>query len=1206
MDTTYDIYVRSQCPIDSSAWISTPISVTPGTVVMPVQGTQTLYLCDAMIYDNGGEYGNYFDNNNGTIIIYPTTTDSLISLTGTYATETTHDVITVYDGVGNSGTILASVSGVGNLSCTSTTGPLTLVFTTDIGTTMSGFALRARCVAPPSCRRPIPTVLNVESRQVTIDVISSPANNWIMEFKTSNFIPGQGQGTTITRGSALFTISGLQPQQTYYAYISTACGGNDTSQWSNMFKFTTPCDPITSLPVSEDFDAMNVNMRRNCWVHSSSYPQTRAWYTGTNNKAYYFSDRVGVNNYVAIQKISNIPISDLHVKFSLFGLDTNTIFSIGVMTNPNDYTTFIPVSSFHVQDEYNWYNYDIPLSSYSNNAGYITFSARNTEADLKLYFDNLFIDTTPTCAAPIPDSIIVSQTDATLFFNSHGASQFIMKYGHKGFNHTNTSAYIFFTPEINIPGLQPNSEYDVYVRAVCGPNDTSDWSLNPIQITTTCEQRTLPYTEEFDRYHGTPYSKYTRSMPTCWNIVSSMAPLSQYRPQLCHDIATAVSGEYSLMLNAPATVSTSPIGARLDTVEAEFLMRVDSLTTGVIVGVIENPTDNSTFVAIDTVFNTATDVYQLQDVVFNTYNGSAHNLAFRNYSRQNDDTMRVFLDNLVIRPVDLCIRPNNIVVSDITAHTARVSWNERGNATSWILEYDTLGYTLGTGTQITVNTNSYVITGLDSNRAYSVNVRSICTDTSEWATQSAEFILPRCDESCAYTLAMSSTTTGWYGGYVEVKYDERTTKIYTLTTREDKKTIIACPDEIVAFTWIPGQNDAYCHFVILQDDDTLYASKGTPVSGLFYTTTCGSDTACPQPNNLTINIVDYQTVEASWHGTGTFEIACKKEGDAQEMFKDTIVTPNYVNSYRIDSLNPDTNYVFMIRKLCYTDSISSWQIYRFKIADVICVVPINLRKNLITNNSGAVQWESFANNISWGVRCFTTVYNFDTIIYTNNNYQTIDNLQSGIRYYVTVMGLCSDSMTSIWSDTIDFVTKVCDTVYNVVVSSITDTSAVVSWIPGNTLSRWDVDYGSKGFPVGYGTIKPTTSPRYTISGLQPGTSYDVYVRSSCGTDYYSMWSMKVTFSTTGTSTITDAETNDVSLKIIPNPATKATVISAQGINGKATLTITDISGKTIYDDSFNCNGTLEKSVDVSRFAKGTYFVHVANETVNVVQKLIIQ
>ena len=1206
-DTTYEVYVRSHCgPDDSSAWSLQPGSVTPGSIVMPRTSSQTYYICDAMVYDNGGPSGDYSDQNNSTLILYPMSNDSVMSISGTYSTEQNYDFITVYDGAVASGTPLARVSGSGTLSCSSTLGPLTIVFTSDVGVTMSGFELHARCVAPPPCRRPLPTVLAVESRRVTIDVVSSPAISWIMEFSTNaNFTPGRNQGTTVSRGTSNFTLNGLQPQRNYYAYIRTDCGGGDTSQWSQRFSFTTPCDPATVLPYTEDFQTLSINARRDCWTSTNSYPQARKWHTSTNNKAYYFYDRNGVRNGMSIQKIDNVSISRLRTKFSLFGTDTSTRLSVGVMSNPNDFSTFVPITTFNMRDDYDWYNYEIPLSSYNGSDGYIAFTATTNGATTEFYFDNLFVDTAASCLPPVPDTIIASRTGATIIWQSQGATAWMMEYGHKGFTPGTSTVYMLRAPYASLAGMQPNSEYDVYLRTICGPNDTSEWSLNPICFHTTCEERQLPYVENFEGYYGSPYSEYTRAIPTCWTLTSSEGKKSEYRPQLYTD-TIALNGTSTLVFRAPGTLTSPVIAASLDTVEADFFMRVEDIADYMVVGVVTDPTDISTFVAIDTVYNTAVDVYQKHSVAFNRYSGNGNQIAFRKVTGTFDNQTRVFIDSLLVRPMDECLRPSNITVSDITAHTARVAWTERGTATSWIIEYDTVGYTPGTGTQITVNTNPYLLTGLDSNRAYAVNVRSICTDTSEWSNIPGEFELPRCDESCLYTLVMSSNTSGWYGASVEVKYDENTTYNYSIGNRSGTEYIYACPGEIVSFSWVSGQYDSYCHFLILNGDDTLYASSGTPTAGLVYTTTCGSDTACPIPLNLTTTVIDYQTVEAGWYGTGTFEIACKIVGTQQMMWKDTVTTTNYVNTYRIDSLHPDTAYAWMVRKLCYIDSISSWQVGRFKIADNICVVPVDLTLRAVTNNNAGVVWESYANNLSWGVRCFSPAYNFDTIIYSSNKYLTITGLQSGVRYFVSVMGLCRDSAFSVWSDTIDFVTDVCDTVSGVTVTNITNTSATVSWTRGHSLQLWDVDYGRRGFPVNYGTTRQTTSPTYNIEGLEPGTTYDVYVRSYCGTNYFSVWSQRVTFTTTGQSGISEVEKDGLVLDIIPNPATSTTVLSVKGISGLTTVTITDISGKTIISDKVKCDGTLEKTVDVSTMAKGAYFVHVSNDKTSIVQKLIVQ
>ncbi|QTY26295.1 T9SS-dependent choice-of-anchor J family protein [Flavobacterium sp. CS20] len=78
----------------------------------------------------------------------------------------------------------------------------------------------------------------------------------------------------------------------------------------------------------------------------------------------------------------------------------------------------------------------------------------------------------------------------------------------------------------------------------------------------------------------------------------------------------------------------------------------------------------------------------------------------------------------------------------------------------------------------------------------------------------------------------------------------------------------------------------------------------------------------------------------------------------------------------------------------------------------------------------------------------------------------------------------------------------CATPQNVAVNNITSTSADVSWTDTNgSGTTFDVEYGAEGFTPGSGTvISGVTATSTTLTGLQIGTFYDVYVNSNCGAD----------------------------------------------------------------------------------------------------------
>lgn len=82
-------------------------------------------------------------------------------------------------------------------------------------------------------------------------------------------------------------------------------------------------------------------------------------------------------------------------------------------------------------------------------------------------------------------------------------------------------------------------------------------------------------------------------------------------------------------------------------------------------------------------------------------------------------------------------------------------------------------------------------------------------------------------------------------------------------------------------------------------------------------------------------------------------------------------------------------------------------------------------------------------------------------------------------------------------------------------TNLGQTWAVVQWTAGSYENLWDVRYGLQGFdPQSGGTlVTGYTSTIFQLSGLASGTSYDFYVRASCGSNQYSSWAGPLTFTT---------------------------------------------------------------------------------------------
>jgi hypothetical protein len=133
-------------------------------------------------------------------------------------------------------------------------------------------------------------------------------------YSVGNTIPGGG--TVIYKGSATnFNHTGLQPATLYYYRVYSYDSSNDYSSGRNA-QATTLCDVISTLPLSEDFNAGNEIPI--CWEIADNQGNGQVWQFGTHssglqgttgNYAFLNSDAYGSGNTQNADLIS--PLLDL-------------------------------------------------------------------------------------------------------------------------------------------------------------------------------------------------------------------------------------------------------------------------------------------------------------------------------------------------------------------------------------------------------------------------------------------------------------------------------------------------------------------------------------------------------------------------------------------------------------------------------------------------------------------------------------------------------------------------------------------------------------------------------------------------------------------------------------------------------------------------------------------------------------------------------
>ena len=357
--------------------------------------------------------------------------------------------------------------------------------------------------------------------------------------------------------------------------------------------------------------------------------------------------------------------------------------------------------------------------------------------------------------------------------------------------------------------------------------------------------------------------------------------------------------------------------------------------------------------------------------------------------------------------------------------------------------------------------------------------------------------------------------------------------------------------------------------------------------------------SCEKPV-ITDVVPTHNEATISWTSMATdFQVVYKGMNDAEWI--DTIEVAN-ATTYTITGLTHETGYIVAVRALC-TDENSMWAETTFTTTEIPCLAPTNVVATDITYTSATIAWEAAGNEVSWEVRY--TVAGIDTTIVAETNPVVLENLYSGDEYQVWVRAFCGADTYSDWSEGYTFTTATCEAPTNVAISGVTESSATITWVPVEGQTKWEISYGMEGVNEENGTIVVVEgTPLHTIEGLDYETTYDVYVRAICEEGVYSAWTSKTQFTTDGIGI--DAVNGNVDVRIYPNPANTEATISVEGISGMVEFVVADMNGRMIVTETIACEGSLEKSIDVSNLAKGAYFVHIYNDNFNTTRKLIVK
>lgn len=107
-------------------------------------------------------------------------------------------------------------------------------------------------------------------------------------------------------------------------------------------------------------------------------------------------------------------------------------------------------------------------------------------------------------------------------------------------------------------------------------------------------------------------------------------------------------------------------------------------------------------------------------------------IAFEGYSGYG---YGVTVDDVVVDAPPSCPDPSMLTVINLTSTSADLGWTDNAGASMWDIEWDTTGFTQGTGNMVIgTTTNPHNVSGLTANTYYDFYVRADCggSGTSNW------------------------------------------------------------------------------------------------------------------------------------------------------------------------------------------------------------------------------------------------------------------------------------------------------------------------------------------------------------------------------------------------------------------------------------------------------------------------------------------
>lgn len=602
----------------------------------------------------------------------------------------------------------------------------------------------------PSCSTPIDlAVNNITLTEADLSwTAGGSETEWEVIYGETGFDPAT-EGTTLeVNDDAEVTLSDLDANTEYEFYVKSICGAGDESTWAGPVSFTTSCE-AGEVPFVEGFEAYagGENLA-GCWSQVS-VEGTQAWFVNDEEDTYNRTPRNGDRNVYI--RWSNedwmfYPLElteDTEYELKFFARQDATSgasveAAYGISNDPDEMINSIIAESDVVDGDYQEFSGTFTPST--SGVYYIGIKGTTDFTPFYLSLDDISVMDTSVAVCEAPTDLAVANItndSADLSWTAGGSeTEWEVLYGEAGFDPASegTTVEVDTDPETTLVGLDDDTQYEFYVRAICDTNDESAWT-GPVAFSTlvlVCDPTTVPYTLDFEEVT-------IPALPEC-TAVQNVGDGNNWD--------TASPNEFGF--------NTKVLRYKYSTTDPGntwFYTQGIELEAGVEYHISYKYGNNSEFLFVESMkvaYGTSPDVSAMnneladypsitggepnfEELTFTVVDDGVYYFGFNAYSATN--RFHLYLDDIMIDVADGdCDPATDVAVSDISQNSATVSWTASTTATDgyevevYLDGEDPTTATPQVSETVGVGVTTVDVIGLLADTSYDLYVISDCGD----------------------------------------------------------------------------------------------------------------------------------------------------------------------------------------------------------------------------------------------------------------------------------------------------------------------------------------------------------------------------------------------------------------------------------------------------------------------------------------------